>query len=235
MNHDTLNLAELDIPYMETTTFGDYTIKIEHDDMNESPREWDNLGRMVCWHSRYNLGDDHGYETPNVFVHILSGLYPDTSTYYLDDEQIDRCWAEVHKKNVVLPLYLYDHSGITMSTTGFSCPWDSGQVGYIYISLEDIRKEYNWKLVTKARRAQIEKYLTGEVETYDQYLTGEIYGFTITKGEDEEEVDSCWGFYGYNDEYMISEIKSYIKYDIEHSPQQTEMVLPVPEQVEMHV
>jgi hypothetical protein len=91
------------------------------------------------------------------------------------------------------------------------------------MSLEDIRKEYNVKRVSKKMRAKIEKYLTGEVETYDQYLTGEVYGFTIEKGEDEEHVDSCWGFYGYNDDYMISEIKSAIKYDITQSPQQVEM------------
>jgi len=29
-------------------------------DMNpESPREWDNVGTMVCSHRRYNLGDEH--------------------------------------------------------------------------------------------------------------------------------------------------------------------------------
>ena len=30
---------------------------------------------------------------------------------------------------VILPLYLHDHSGLTMNTSGFHCPWDSGQVG----------------------------------------------------------------------------------------------------------
>jgi hypothetical protein len=35
-------------------------------------------------------------------------------------------------KYVILPLYLYDHGGITMSIGPFSCPWDSGQVGWIY-------------------------------------------------------------------------------------------------------
>ena len=219
MDHDTLlkELDELYIEYNDTTEIGDYTIKVEHDDMAESPREWDNLGRMVCFHRRYNLGDKHGYETPNVFVHVLSGLYSEEATEYLTDEQLERCWAEVHKKNIVLPLYLYDHSGITMRTTGFSCPWDSGQVGWIYMSLEDVRKEYGWKNITKKRRAQIEKYLTGEVETYDHYLTGSVYGYTITKGEDEEDVDSCWGFFGYrtdDDGYMISQIKDAIRYDI---------------------
>lgn len=225
MNHDTLNLAKLDIPYMETTEFGEYTIKIEHDDMQESPRDWDNLGTMVCFHNRYNLGDynDHSHTDPLEFAYNLSGLYEDQVFEYLTDDQLAKCWDEIHKKYVILPLYLYDHSGITMSTTGFSCPWDSGQVGYIYVSLEDVRKEYNVKRVSKKMREKIATYLTNEVETYDQHLTGEVYGFNIEKGEENEHVDSCYGFFGYNDDYMISVIKDAIKYDITQSPQQTEM------------
>ena len=230
MNHDTLlkELDELHIEYNDTTEFGDYVIKVDHDDMAESPRDWDNLGTMICWHSRYNLGDykENDYRDPDNFMHAISGLYEDEYTDYLDDDQIKRCYEAAYHKNIILPLYLYDHSGITMRTTGFSCPWDSGQVGYIYISLEDVRKEYGWKKITKKRRAQIEKYLTGEVEVYDHYLTGSVYGYSIEKGEDEEHIDSCWGYFGYytdDDGYMLSVIKDAIKYDIEHTPQQTEM------------
>jgi len=241
MNHDAMlkELDELYIEYNDTTEFGDYTIKIEHDDMNEeSPRDWDNLGKMICWHGNYNLGDykDNNYKNPDNFMHSLSGLYEDELTDYLEQDQIDKCYEVAHQKNIILPLYIYDHSGITMRTTGFSCPWDSGQVGYIYISLEDVRKEYGWKRITKKRWAQIEKYLTGEVETYDMYLTGSVYGFTIEKGEDEEHVDSCWGFYGYytdDNGYMLSVIKNAIKYDIEHTPQQTDISFPEPLQMEM--
>ena len=34
----------------------------------------------------------------------------------------------------------------------------------------------------------------GQVEEYDHYLTGEVYGFTLY--ENGEETDSCWGYYG---------------------------------------
>ena len=46
------------------------------------------------------------------------------------------------KENLVyLPVYLYDHSGLVLQTTPFSCPWDSGHVGIIYTTLEECRKE----------------------------------------------------------------------------------------------
>ena len=51
--------------------------------------------------------------------------------------------------------------------------------------------------------AKVEEYLKNEVEIYDQYLTGDVYGFDLVKvstcdegHEHEESIDSCWGFYG---------------------------------------
>jgi len=229
MNHDTklIELADTHFEYHDETTFGDYTVKIENDHDPMNPRtDWDHAGTMVVWHNGYNLGDDHNHTDVDSFFHSISGLYEDEHTDYLTDEQLQRCRKVAHEMNIILPLYLYDHSGITMSTGSFSCPWDSGQVGYIYISLETARKNHDWKVITKTRRELIAKYLEGEVEVYDHYLTGSVYGFTITKGEDEEDVDSCWGYFGYHDEdegYMLSCIKDAIAADIKHTPQQVEM------------
>jgi len=43
-----------------------------------------------------------------------------------------------------LPIFKYQHSGVRYNTTGFSCPWDSGKFGYIYISKEAGAAE-GWK------------------------------------------------------------------------------------------
>ena len=32
-----------------------HNIKIYHDPDSESPREWCNLGTLICWHRRYRL------------------------------------------------------------------------------------------------------------------------------------------------------------------------------------
>lgn len=93
---------------------------------------------------------------------------------------------------VMLPLYLYDHSGITMSTAPFFCPWDSGQVGWIYADRETIEKAYGE--VTSETLEKARRILAGEVETYDYYLTGQCYFFQLFKGDTE--VDSCGGFLG---------------------------------------
>jgi len=52
--------------------------------------------------------------------------------------------------------------------------------------------------------------MKGEVETYDQFLTGDVYGFQVVDSDDEV-IDSCWGFY--SDEGVkdaISEAKACI-------------------------
>lgn len=105
--------------------------------------------------------------------------------------------------NIVLPIYMYDHSGITINTTGFSCPWDSGQVGIIYCTKQKAVYEFGKKVCTKKVREAAIRCMVGEIETVDQYLTGQVYGFIVYDPEGNE-LDSCWGFYGEND-YCLSE------------------------------
>ena len=164
-----------------------HRLKIMHDDCPESPREWDNLGTMYCEHRRYNLGDKNA----------------DDIREYNDKTERDEL---PEKGYTILPLYLYDHGDITMSTGRFSCHWDSGCVGYIYVSDKDAKENYGWKIITKKRREIIIKHLKAEVETYDQYLTGDVYGFKYQSfavypdgtEEPQDDEDSCWGFFGHD-------------------------------------
>jgi len=106
-----------------------YRLEVILDTCPESPRQWDNLCTMVCSHRRYDLGDE---QAKNIDEYS-------SWDEWLQGEVYDRYGGA---DNVVcLPLYLYDHSGITMNTTGFSCPWDSGQVGWIYVTKEKLRRE----------------------------------------------------------------------------------------------
>lgn len=173
--------------------------RIEQDTEPESPREWDNLGTMHCWHGHYNLGDEQHSQDSDVFLAELGGFEEDydwTEEQYNHHKEVAE--KRAYSENIILSLYLYDHGGITMNTGGFSCQWDSGQVGWIIVSKAKVREEYRWKNLTKKRIQQIEKYLTGEVETYDQYLTGDIWGYVI-ENEEHNIHESCWGFYGEED------------------------------------
>jgi len=175
-------------------------LKIIQDEDPSSPLEWDNLGTMVCWHRRYKLGDKHDHRDPQAFQEWLA-------------EQSIRNLAVV-----VLPLYLYDHSGITMSTKPFSCPWDSGQVGFIYADEAKIRNEFS--LVNPSAEIhqdvldRVKAILEQEVKTYDQFLKGDVWGYVI---EDDEgnHLDSMWGMFGR--EYCEEEGKAALAHAEKHS------------------
>jgi hypothetical protein len=154
-------------------------LKVLHDSSADSPREWDNLGTMVCFHNRYDLGDNHNYNSDD----------------YNNWEEMKKAIQKEENTAVILPLYLYDHSGISISTGAFSCRWDSGQIGFIFVSKEKALQEFGGKIVTAKLKEKLERILNGEVETYDQYVRGEVYGFQIVD-EDDNHIDSCYGFYG---------------------------------------
>ena len=214
---------------IEQIEYRGFNINIEADNPINSPRDWDNLGTIVCWHSRYNIGDKHDYISPSDFVYDLmiecnletDKLNDDFDTELTSEEFIEKYLDKLYNKCIILPIYLYDHSGITINTCGFSCPWDSGQIGWIYVTHEKVKQEFGWKIVSKKRREKIEKYLTGEVETYNQFLTGDVYGYTIEPKDTNKEIKcngSCWGFYGCD--YEKSGLLEYAKSDINYAIRQ---------------
>ena len=99
-----------------------------------------------------------------------------------------------------------------------SNPWDSGQVGFIYVSRQTITEQYGWKRLTQERREQIETILRNEVSTYADYLLGHVYGYTITK--ERECIESVWGFIGQYDqlhatEHCLNEARQFVDQKLE--------------------
>lgn len=230
----------------------DVAVLIQWDEYPESPREWDNLGTMVCFHNRYRLGDKHNYEYPHNFIadllrktmgtndllhKILAGM-PNLEIahdgnefvllehyhnirgeedicsvangetkealmrdlqYRLESLEINTLRSLIDPdKLAILPLYLLDHSGLWMSTSSFYDPWDSGQVGWIYITKAGFLRESGYAKSNWPQRAY--EILEGEVKIYNQYLTGEVCGFQEFELDEDgdwiETENSCCGFYG---------------------------------------
>jgi hypothetical protein len=145
-------------------------ISISVDTDSSSPREFDNLGTISTWHGRYKLGD----EQPKIAGPKYLQALPEGS--------------------VVLPVYMYDHSGLALSTTPFSCQFDSGQLGLIWASPDKIKESYGD--LSPASLDQAKASMESEISTYNDFLSGRVYGYEIS--EDDEVVDSCWGFIGGN-------------------------------------
>lgn len=176
---------------------------VEQDESAQNQREDETLGHIIHWHRRYNFGErvdpvdwkrDLAIQTDETLEErieywevgngwkILENKYPDV--YEKCDEKVNDIVEKSLEKLVMLPLYLLDHSGLHMCIGSGSHPpdsggWDSGQVGFIYTTKEEIRKWFNIKYVTKKYLNLAEVTLRYEIEIFDKYLTGDVYHFTI--------------------------------------------------------
>jgi len=255
---------------MQTQTVPIYKLKIEYDDVPPNPRtDYDTFGKIVCWHSRHKLGDEHGFEDTSEFLKELvrktlsaddvidyvkkggcksvklqydrsarewvlssnNNVFGKWFTEYTffpktlkGSDMVKECIFEclpdntlkelADRNNIILPVYLYDHSGITIScshTYPYNDRWDAGQVGWIYASYDDIEKTYG--VVNADNIKTAEQVLVDEISTYDDYICGNAYGYIIEK--DGVEVASCWGYLGDLRE-MIAEMKSSVDKEYQH-------------------
>ena len=137
------------------------TVEVLQDTDPLNPRrDYDNDSLMVCFYKKYDLGDSNtGYNKR-------------------DFDNWDELYAQLVEDGyqTILALYLYDHSGISMSASSFigrahHAEWDSGQVGFI-----------------ASKELGHDTYLMNEVFAYDNYLTGNVYAYRIYE---DKTCESC--------------------------------------------
>jgi len=144
-------------------------ITIGYDSDADDPRDWSNIGHMICWNNRYKLGDKHTYCHPEELENLFAKMKE-------DGEEV-----------LISPLYIYDHSGISiyMEEPAFDYGgWDTSRVGYFYILKKDVFENYP-EATEESWKELAQTVLKGELEEYDLYIRGEVYGLLI------EEVSHC--------------------------------------------
>lgn len=157
-------------------------VRIEQDTDAQSPEDWCNLGQIAYSSSRKYLGTEN--VSRERLMEISKGI---------EDGSL-----------IGMPVYAFVHGGSTIRTYPFNCPWDSGQSGFVYCTKEKAIKEFGKKVLTVKAREMALKCLNLEVEAFNQYLEGDVYGVIVERVKrdedgdevDTEELDSCWGFYG---------------------------------------
>lgn len=169
-----------------------FDIKIEYCSYSESysPAEWDNLGTFVYKSNKYSFD-------PTTDINVRNW----------SDAEI----KELLDSSISIPVYMYDHSGISISTSPFSCPWDSGLFGYYIISKDKVKEEYGGKIISKKLKNQILKYLENEIKVWNDWVEGNIFKYSIF--EKDELLDCCGGYYGDEGiEEAILQAKDFIDY-----------------------
>jgi len=176
---------------VETIKYKGHKIEIFNDEDGYSPRENDNMCVFHIAHRNFNFGDKN----------------------YNNRESILEAENEAKRiGDIILPLYMYSHSGETISLSPFSCPWDSGQVGFVQVKRKDIIDNFGKKIFTKKLKQKAVEVAEMEVKEMDSYIRGEVYGYKIDK-----DGDSCWGFIG-DMKYCIEEAKSSVDYTVKNEP-----------------
>jgi hypothetical protein len=166
-DNDNESPRQRDNDYESPRQWDDYESPRQWDD-DENPRQLDNVGTLVTWNQKYSIGDVN-----------FNGRDAQTPAEYKEEN--------VPEGSVIIPVFMYDHSIITIRTSPFSCMWDSSQVGFIYVTPEKIKQE---KLGTDGRTSEehAKDLLEDEIKVLDQYLRGEIYNYTLSEIHN---CDSC--------------------------------------------
>lgn len=169
-----------------------------YDDYAENPRNWDNLTTMICHHNRYALGDVKESRQFEGFT-SLKELKQALVEHYGEMAYIE-------------PLSLYDHSIQTLAIGEPTDAWDSGYVGFIFVTKERARKEYGVKRITKSILERIKSVAQAEVEEYNKIcLWGEVYNLLLEKvftnvddiTDTYTETEECIGGFTFDKDYTV--------------------------------
>ena len=104
----------------------------------------------------------------------------------------------------VRPVYGFSHSGMRISLTPFSDPWDSAQIGF-YVIEKDQAKFW---LGDSYDEDALEAMAKSEIETVDSVLRGDVWYVVLEKQQDcgvdahddsWEVVESLGGIIGYDE------------------------------------
>lgn len=202
---------------LESIEYKGYTIQIVlDDDLLDPIQDHDMLGTQAYWHNRRNLGHDFkATSRMNPEEYMLSILNHEQQENN-DFENIPegKIREMFNRSHLVIPVFAYEHGGITIKAeeNGIGWDnWDSGQLGFVYVSKSKIKQEYG--NLRKSTIEKVKKILIAEVQEYDDYLTGNGYGFQVLK--DGEELDSCYGYLGHDGkEQAESDAQGYIDWQV---------------------
>lgn len=176
---------------METATVTKIRVRIEHDECADDPiGDWDGQWKFY----QFDSGWKHYADRETVLARDEDGNLEDF-------ELVVRLAA-----GLAFPVHRYEHGLCQWSQGGDvdDCDgmliWEDPIEDLGPESIEDRRKDAQWFL-----------------DIHTDWCNGSVYGYVIEKitedecEDEEEEIDSAWGFFGTDSDYMLEEIESAIR------------------------
>lgn len=149
------------------------------------------------------------------FDQVSTIITDKNSDYVFSDVQISseeelKEWKEQNDVVLTFPLNSYEHSGMSLSISNgypYNDQWDAGQIGEVVVTRKSMKKIWGISYLTKKNTQMLTNAVKSEIEQLTQWLNGEVYGYQLFETKTcnlneihEKEIDSCWGFYGYDPE-----------------------------------
>jgi len=179
---------------METTIkYKRYTIEIVADEYAQSPDEWGNDDAFIIYDHRDFFVERKGFDGQEIFDRLQAGKLIQDGYH-------------------IFPLYAYIHSGVSLALSRSGdgkywqhAAWDTSFKGFVLV-----KRSKGWSY----RRDKAEKVAQSIVNEWNDYLSGNVYGFRVLDPEGEL-IESAWGFYGNPEESgIIDEAKASADHDI---------------------
>mgnify|MGYP004006802699 FL=1 len=155
-------------------------------------------------------------ESPRKDFDHISTIIMDSNTRHnfsdvkISSEEELKEWKDENDVVLTFPLNCYQHSGISLSISNeypYNDKWDAEQIGEIVVTRKSMKEMWGNSYLTKKNTETLTNAVKGEIEQLTQWLNGEVYGYQLFETKKcnlneihEEEIASCWGFWGYDPE-----------------------------------
>jgi len=152
------------------------TLRVIQDGDAESPDKWGNEDMFLVYDHRQFTIEREGFK-PRALYNYLKLLSEDKELAKKLCPEFENYW--------IFPVAAYIHSGVSLSITDSFAPqgFDTSVTGFVLIE-KDILQTGSGGIEEDLTEEEAKKYAESLIETWNVYLSGEIYGFRVLKKQD---------------------------------------------------
>jgi len=179
---------------IEEISYKGYEIAIVQDDYPQSPDDWGDDENFLVYDTRQFYVERKGFDPDDIFQTMQEGKKLFDGYFYF-------------------PVYAYIHSGVSLRLSRWfpGLPQGHNEFDVSFKGFALVKRQKG--TYTREKSFKIAESI---IEEWNDYLSGNIYGYEISKNDDI--IDSCYGFYGdYEKSGMIDEAKNVVDYKIKNS------------------
>ncbi len=166
-------------------------LRVFPDSDPESPDTWSNEDMFLVYDHRDFTVKRDGFHPKDIFEHInakepVKADYDDNGLYEMDYNDYAESINLEYNNYYIFTVYATIHSGVHLSLARGGQVWDVSSTGFVLVKKDHISDEINksWKDIYhkgKSDEEVAETIAEGLIETWNQYLSGEVYGFQVLK------------------------------------------------------